>query len=234
VTVIQVSIDDLARRAIEDELLYSAAELRDGCETGGWLWAKQGAAWWRTEGLLVEAACGPGRKARRLPGALTSDSDHMDEWDRVMRKEGLEVVGAYHTHPGGDDAPSETDDEPVIDIALVVADSGDEPAYVAALEGIGYVLCIREPDWFEHRVLRSNAPRANLHVFSAGCEEVDRMTLFRDWLREDTADRELYERTKRDLAGKGWTYTQNYADAKTAVIEDILARAARRGRELVP
>jgi proteasome lid subunit RPN8/RPN11 len=113
VTVIQVSIDSLALRAIEDELRYSAAELRDGCETGGWLWAAQGAAWWRTEGLLIEAASGPGRKARRAPGALTFDTDDLFEFDRVMGAERLEVAGAWHCHPGGDDAPSETDDERV-------------------------------------------------------------------------------------------------------------------------
>jgi hypothetical protein len=77
VTLIQVSIDPLARSYIEDELRRSAAKLRDGKETGGWLWAKQVAAWWRTEGLLIEAACGPGPKARREPGALTLDTDFM-------------------------------------------------------------------------------------------------------------------------------------------------------------
>ena len=65
----------------------------------------------------------------------------------------------------------------------------------------------------------------NLHVFSPACPETDRMLLFRDWLRANAADRELYERTKRELALQDWRYTQNYADAKTAVVEEILARA---------
>ena len=54
--------------------------------------------------------------------------------------------------------------------------------------------------------------------------EVDRMLLFRDWLRSNPSDRQLYERTKRELARKDWKYTQNYADAKTEVVEEILAR----------
>jgi hypothetical protein len=33
---------------------------------------------------------------------------------------------------------------------------------------------------------------------------------------------------KRELASKRWTYGQNYADAKTAAIEEILARATKR------
>ena len=65
----------------------------------------------------------------------------------------------------------------------------------------------------------------NLHVFPAGCEEVERMLVFRDWLRTNDADRELYERTKRELAAKEWKYVQNYADAKTAVVQEILDRA---------
>ncbi len=64
----------------------------------------------------------------------------------------------------------------------------------------------------------------NLHVFSTGCEEVARMLRFRDWLRGNAADRQLYERTKRELAQRQWKYMQNYADAKTAVVEQIVAR----------
>ena len=51
------------------------------------------------------------------------------------------------------------------------------------------------------------------------------MLVFRDWLRTNDEDRDLYARTKRELAAKEWKYVQNYADAKTAVVEDILKRA---------
>ena len=54
------------------------------------------------------------------------------------------------------------------------------------------------------------------------------MLLFRDWLR-DNDDRLLYEHAKRELARQEWTYMQNYADAKTAVVEEIIARAQRAG-----
>ena len=115
--------------------------------------------------------------------------------------------------------------KPVIDVVLAVADSADEDAYVPPLEEAGYVLAVREPDWHEHRVLRGSEPTVNLHVFSEGSSEVGRMLAFRDRLRTDEADRRLYERTKRELAGRTWTYTQDYADAKTEVVEAILARA---------
>ncbi len=88
-----------------------------------------------------------------------------------------------------------------------------------------YVLRIREPDWYEHRLFKGPDTDINLHVFSQGCQEIERMLLFRNWLRSNAADRGLYERTKRELARQNWKYMQNYADAKTAVVEEILARA---------
>jgi GrpB-like predicted nucleotidyltransferase (UPF0157 family) len=115
--------------------------------------------------------------------------------------------------------------KPLIDINLAVADTTDEDAYVPPLEAIGYKLRIREPDWFEHRLLRGHDPPVNLHVFNPGCEELERMLRFRDHLRTNDADRELYARTKRELAAKDWEYVQNYADAKTEIVQDILARA---------
>jgi GrpB-like predicted nucleotidyltransferase (UPF0157 family) len=120
--------------------------------------------------------------------------------------------------------------KPVIDIVLAVADSADESAYAPALESAGYVLRIREPDWFEHRMFKGLDPETNLHVFSEGCSEIDRTLLFRDWLRLHPADRDLYERTKRALAAQEWEHIQNYADAKTAVIGEIIARARASGR----
>jgi len=96
---------------------------------------------------------------------------------------------------------------------------------VPALEAAGYVLRIREPDWFKHRMLRGQDPSVNLHVYSPGSDEVDRMLIFRDRLRMNESDRELYERTKRELTKKKWKFGQNYADGKTAVVEEIMVRA---------
>jgi GrpB-like predicted nucleotidyltransferase (UPF0157 family) len=54
---------------------------------------------------------------------------------------------------------------------------------------------------------------------------IARMLGFRDRLRADPADRGRYLRTKRELAARRWRYVQDYADAKSAVVEDILTRA---------
>ena len=120
--------------------------------------------------------------------------------------------------------------KPIIDIVLELPDSSDEAAYVPEMEAAGYVLRIREADWFEHRLFKGPDININLHTFSADCAEVDRMLRFRDWLRTNAADRELYTRTKRELAAREWKYMQQYADAKTAVINEIMARAEAAAR----
>lgn len=115
--------------------------------------------------------------------------------------------------------------KPIIDIILAVANSADESAYVPPLEEAGFVLRIREPDWFEHRLFKSPVIAGNVHVFSQSCAEITRMLAFRDWLRTSDADRTLYENTKHALASRVWRYTQDYADAKSEVVREILARA---------
>ncbi len=129
--------------------------------------------------------------------------------------------------------------KPIIDIVLAVPDSADEAAYVPALEAAGYVLRGREPDWLEHRLLNRLSGQdgrgvvgglppgsdVNLHVFSAGEAEIDRMVLFRDWLRSRDGDRDAYLRVKCELAQRTWRHVQYYADAKTAIVQQIMARA---------
>jgi GrpB-like predicted nucleotidyltransferase (UPF0157 family) len=115
--------------------------------------------------------------------------------------------------------------KPNIDILLLVMDSADEAAYLPDLEAAGYQLQFREPEWFEHRFLRDFAPNVQVHVFSVGAAEAERMLLFRDVLRNRSEERELYERTKRELAARRWAYVQDYADAKSSVIEEIILRA---------
>ncbi len=120
--------------------------------------------------------------------------------------------------------------KPVIDIVLAVGDSADEGSYLPALESAGYQLRIREPEWFEHRLLKNATAAVNLHVFTAGCPEIGRMLLFRDWLRANEADRALYEATKRRLASREWKYMQDYADAKGEVVNQIMERAKASAR----
>ena len=144
------------------------------------------------------------------------------EADRIGRALGPRMLRIEHV--GSTSVPGLAA-KPLIDLVLVVADTTDEDAYVPPLEAAGYVLRIREPDWFEHRLFKGPDTNVNVHTFSEGCEEVDRMVGFRDWLRTHDDDRDLYLAAKRKLAKREWKYVQNYADAKSAVVREILARA---------
>ena len=112
--------------------------------------------------------------------------------------------------------------KPIIDILLVVADPADEPSYVTPLEQAGYRLVIRESGWYQHRVLKGPDTDINLHVHPPDSREIGKLLRFRDRLRADPADRDLYERVKRQLASRHWTYIQQYADAKTEVVATIM------------
>ncbi len=157
-------------------------------------------------------------------------AEYDPEWPHLYQREEQRIRTALGDrvllveHAGSTSVPGLAA-KPRIDIVLAVADTADEASYVPDLEAAGYILRIREPDWYEHRMFYGPDIELNLHVFSAGCEEIDRMLRFRDHLRRNDADRLYYERTKRDLASRDWKYTQNYADAKSAVVEEIIARA---------
>ena len=117
--------------------------------------------------------------------------------------------------------------KPVIDILLVVADSSDEAAYTQEVQRCGFVFHHREPDWHEQRLFKLKGPAGNLHVFSSECPEIERMLLFRDYLRGDDQARNTYAAKKRELAHKEWTRIQEYADAKSDVVENLLNEAKR-------
>jgi GrpB-like predicted nucleotidyltransferase (UPF0157 family) len=154
------------------------------------------------------------------------------EWPVLFAREAARIraalgVRAVQVEHVGSTSVAELDAKPIIDIVLAVPDSSDEQAYVPALQAAGYVLRVREPGWFEHRLFKGPDTNVNLHVFTAGAAEIDRMLLFRDWLRANDADRDAYLQVKRDLAKRTWRHVQHYADAKTAIVEQIIARAQR-------
>ena len=159
-------------------------------------------------------------------------SDYDPRWPELFEREASRIrfaLGqrALRIEHAGSTSVTGLAAKPIIDMLLVVADSARENEYLPALESAGYVLRFREPNWYEHRLLNGPDTSVNLHVLSLGCPEIDRMLLFRDWLRSNEVDRDLYAKTKLALAEKDWADVQDYADAKTAVVEEILSRANR-------
>lgn len=118
--------------------------------------------------------------------------------------------------------------KPIVDILVVVRDSAEEQSYLPALLEAGYQLRVREPEWHEHRMLRTPGLDVHVHVFSEACSEVGRMLAFRECLRASPADRQRYEAFKRELARIDWPDMNAYADAKTEVVASILAATGHR------
>ncbi|MDQ4044603.1 MAG: GrpB family protein [Chloroflexota bacterium] len=118
--------------------------------------------------------------------------------------------------------------KPCIDIVLVVADAGNDHAYVPDLQRTGYVLRVSEnlDGWGPHRLFNGREINMNLHVLSAGSPKVESFIAFRDWLRTHPADRDRYAAAKRDLASHHWQYMEDYADAKDDIVREITARIA--------
>src|SRR5262249_37819322 len=144
-------------------------------------------------------------------------SDYDPAWPASFQREALRVRTLLGErvklleHAGSTSVPG-LPEKPIIDMVLAFPDSSDESTYVPAMEAGGYVLRIREPEWFQHRVFKGPDTDINLHVFTEGCSEIDQMLLFRDWLRSHPSDRDLYAAKKRELAKQDWKYVQNYAD----------------------
>jgi len=112
----------------------------------------------------------------------------------------------------------------IIDVMVEVEDADDEAAYGPALEAQGYAIRVRQPG---HRMYRTPDLDTHVHVLTEGSDAARIRLLFRDWLRHDARDRRLYEDTKRELARQEWDATNDYSDAKGAVVDQILARAQR-------
>lgn len=110
--------------------------------------------------------------------------------------------------------------KPVIDIDVIVDDPENEDAYIPALSSLGYVLTVRERSWYQHRMLRLDLPRVNLHVFGPNCPEHIRHILFRDWLCAHPQDQNLYAEAKMQ-AKEGADTVQTYNMKKQAVVKQI-------------
>ena len=127
--------------------------------------------------------------------------------------------------------------KPIIDIDVAVPDPVDEAAYVPALESLGLIHWITEPDWHQHRLFKMLAePRVHVHVFGSECPEMVRHRMFRDWLIDHPEDRKLYAETKRsalarvDTAGAdhgALGFGMRYNNVKQPIVHEIYERVFR-------
>ncbi|MGO4104725.1 GrpB family protein [Leifsonia sp. YAF41] len=163
-----------------------------------------------------------GREERPI---VIVDSD--DEWPKRFEQLAYQIKnalgnGALSVEHIGSTAVPGLAAKPIIDMLLIVPDVTDESAYVTPLESKGFFLRVREP---RHRMLRTTEKDVHVHVLEPESEEIDDYRDLRDWLRINSADRGLYATTKERLAQQRWSDMNYYADAKSAVVQQILCRA---------
>ncbi len=155
------------------------------------------------------------------------DPDWPNQYERhrktISRALGEALIAIHHI--GSTSVPG-LGAKPIVDILVVVADSSNESSYLPAFEAAGYVLRVREPDWYEHRMLRTPTRDTHIHVFSPDSPEIPRNLIFRDRLRRSPSHRLRYEQTKHRLAAQSWENMDDYAAAKSDVIESIIVAAA--------
>jgi GrpB-like predicted nucleotidyltransferase (UPF0157 family) len=165
-----------------------------------------------------------------LEKRLIEIRDYDPDWSKKFEmhagliRESLGKAAERLEHVGSTSVPGLAA-KPIIDILLVVEDSADEDSYLPLMEGAGYVLRVREPDFHEHRMFRTPARDVHVHVLSRGSREVDRLLTFRDRLRSNVGERKEYEAVKRSLAGQPWPDMNAYAAAKSETVERIIAAA---------
>ncbi|WP_321158153.1 GrpB family protein [Providencia stuartii] len=160
------------------------------------------------------------------PRALKIDvSDYDPRWAECFiqeKKRIMAILGdtALHIEHVGSTAVPGLSAKPIIDIDLIVADPTDESRYIPQLTALGYVHTIREPSWYEHRMLYLDNPQVNLHVFAPHCPEHLRHRLFRDWLITHPDDVKAYAASKMQ-AKKGINTMMDYNQKKNDTVRSI-------------
>ena len=113
--------------------------------------------------------------------------------------------------------------KPIIDLVVAVRDPDEESLMVPRMQAAGYHLRVCEPG---HRMFRTPERDVHIDVWQDSDPEISRYLRFRERLRASVEDRRAYERLKRELAARRWDDVNQYADAKSQLIEQILSRVA--------
>ncbi|HTN80731.1 MAG TPA: GrpB family protein [Acidimicrobiales bacterium] len=112
--------------------------------------------------------------------------------------------------------------KPIVDICVTVADVDDDPSFSPDLVAAGYELRVREEG---HRMFRTPVRDVHVHVYGEGSPEIVAYLDLRDWLRTDEDGRARYAAVKRELSTRAWDDVNDYADAKSDIVQDTLRRA---------
>ena len=109
--------------------------------------------------------------------------------------------------------------KPVIDVLISVATLDPVAAYAPGLERAGFQWRPNNADRL-HRAFRETPgmARTHIHVYEAGSWSEQLNLLFRDFLRADADARQLYAKTKAELAVRFRDDRPGYVDAKAPTV----------------
>ena len=117
--------------------------------------------------------------------------------------------------------------KPIIDLLVVVQDIERIDDYHEAMEGLGYEPMGEHgiPGRRFYRKPGKDTRTHHVHVYAQGHSEVQRHLDFRDYLRAHPLDAQAYSRLKERLAVKFPDDADRYVQGKSALIEEIDAKA---------
>jgi len=118
--------------------------------------------------------------------------------------------------------------KPIIDIQISVKELHRIETYKPMLEAAGFIHRPDNPD-LTKRYFREapGARRTHIHVREDGSWSQQFALLFRDYLRAHPNDRDLYAKTKIELAEMYRDDRPRYVDAKDPVIWEIMLKASK-------
>jgi GrpB-like predicted nucleotidyltransferase (UPF0157 family) len=115
--------------------------------------------------------------------------------------------------------------KPIIDVQVSVDDLEAEARYMPAIESLGVQLRSRDHERRYFRPFAGLHRDIHVHVCPVGSAWERRHLLFRDYLREDSAAREVYAAAKYKAAEQWGDDRVAYTEAKDGSIREITATA---------
>jgi GrpB-like predicted nucleotidyltransferase (UPF0157 family) len=125
--------------------------------------------------------------------------------------------------------------KPVIDIDIIVSRDHLHEVIDALSEEGSYLFRgdLGIPDRYSFKFKDENAlPKRNVYVCIHGCQSLRNHLAVRDLCRENAEVREKYGQAKRELSAREWESVDEYANAKTDILNWVLETAGFDMREL--
>lgn len=139
---------------------------------------------------------------------------------------------ALYIHHIGSTAVPNLAAKPVIDIQILVSDFEPFDEIQQPIEAIGYQWRSDNPDLTKLYFRETgNMPRTHIHMRRVGSWSAEFALLFRDYLRANHEDCEKYAKLKFQLADKFRHHRNEYVEAKSPLIWEIMQRANKWSQE---